>query len=146
MRVSIISPDDALQPLADTITQHLIPALINQPVLCKAMRDLLALPSRLGGMGLVNPAKWGTSQQATSLAVSQPLSQMIIGQGGDMLTVTKAQRTIKAHFLWQQRAQQKIEAENVISQQPKIQRKSSSCSGQRLIRVACCHTSHTLRF
>ena len=37
VRVSIISPDDALQPLADTITQHLIPALIKQPVPCKAM-------------------------------------------------------------------------------------------------------------
>ena len=48
VRVSIISPDDALQPLADTITQHLIPALINQPVPCKAMRDLLALPSHSG--------------------------------------------------------------------------------------------------
>ena len=50
-------PDIAelLQPLEDAIQQHLIPALTGCPPCSREERDLLALPVRLGGIGIINP-------------------------------------------------------------------------------------------
>lgn len=69
-----------LQPLEDAIQQHLLPALTGHPPCSNEIRDLLALPVRMGGMGLINPVT--TSQNAneasvelTSLLVSDIASQ-----------------------------------------------------------------------
>ena len=55
--ISRTIPDiqDLLHPLETAIHQHLIPALTGREACSVAERDLLALPVRLGGMGLVNP-------------------------------------------------------------------------------------------
>ena len=44
-----------LRPLEKAIHQHFIPALTGQEICSKSERDLLALPVRLGGMGLTDP-------------------------------------------------------------------------------------------
>lgn len=45
-----------LQPLEDEIMNNFIPSLLGFP--CNQLaRDILALPARLGGMGLINPVK-----------------------------------------------------------------------------------------
>ena len=46
---------DLLNPLEEAIQQHLIPALTGRPPCSREERDLLALPIRLGGMGITNP-------------------------------------------------------------------------------------------
>ena len=55
--ISRTIPDiqDLLHPLEMAIQQHFIPALTGREACSVAERDLLALPVRLGGMGLVNP-------------------------------------------------------------------------------------------
>ena len=47
---------DLLLPNEEAICQHFIPALTGRTSCSTAMRDLLALPVRLGGLGLANPA------------------------------------------------------------------------------------------
>ena len=51
--IPYISP--LLQPLEDRIYHRLIPALTGRPPLNDSERELLALPVRLGGLGIVNP-------------------------------------------------------------------------------------------
>ena len=47
---------DLLLPLEAAIYQHLIPAITGRTSCSTAERDLMALPVRLGGLGLINPA------------------------------------------------------------------------------------------
>ena len=51
---------DLLRPLEVAIHQHFIPALTGREACSLVERDLLALPVRLGGMGLVNPMSAST--------------------------------------------------------------------------------------
>jgi len=44
-----------LHPLEDCIRLNLIPSLMGRPPPNNIVRDLLALPSRLGGFGIINP-------------------------------------------------------------------------------------------
>ena len=53
---TIAGIESLLQPLEDAIRQCFIPALTNRPAPGDLERELLALPTRLGGLGLVNPA------------------------------------------------------------------------------------------
>ena len=62
-----------LQPLEDTIQQHLIPDLTGQPPCSREERELLALPVRLGGMGLANPATMSEHSFASSMKLTSPL-------------------------------------------------------------------------
>ena len=52
---TIPSISDLFQPLEDAIHQEFILSLTVCPTCSKLTRDLLALPVRLGGLGLVNP-------------------------------------------------------------------------------------------
>ncbi len=60
--ISRTIPDiqDLLQPLEVAIHQHFIPALTGREACSAAERDLLALPVRLGGMGLAIPMSEST--------------------------------------------------------------------------------------
>ena len=68
------------QPLEDAIHQLFIPALTGRPPCSKLTRSLLALPVRLGGLGLINPTdtsscNFQASEKMTSLLVEIILSQ-----------------------------------------------------------------------
>jgi len=63
--------DDLLQPLENAIHQHLIPALTGQPPCSSIVRDLLALPVRLGGLGLRDPSATSSdSFQSSNITAS----------------------------------------------------------------------------
>ena len=51
---------DLLRPMETAIYQHFIPALTGQEVCSASERNLLALPVRLDGMGLLNPTSEST--------------------------------------------------------------------------------------
>ena len=71
---------DILLPLEEAICQHLIPALTGRTSCSTAERDLLALPVRLGGLGLANPATLSSpSFQALGL-LTKPLVDLIRSQ------------------------------------------------------------------
>ena len=53
-----------------TIRSKLIPALTGQPPASNEMRDLLALPARLGGMALIDPISVAYIKFSASCRVS----------------------------------------------------------------------------
>ena len=80
--ISRTIPDikDLLLPLESAIHQHLIPALTGRDVCSATERDLLALPVRLGGLGLINPAQESTSAFESSKRITAPLAALIVVQ------------------------------------------------------------------
>ena len=55
-----------LQPLEDSIRQHFLPALTGQSGVSDLERELLALPARHGGLGLVNPTTMSEEHTLTA--------------------------------------------------------------------------------
>ena len=64
---------DLLLPLEEAIQQHLIPALTGRPPCSMEERDLLALPVRLGGMGIINPVSSSQRVFEASVRLTSPL-------------------------------------------------------------------------
>ena len=80
--VSRTIPDiqSLLQPLEDAIHQLLIPALTGRPPCSKTERDIFALPSRLGGLGILNPSANCQSSFQASVTLTTPLVSLITAQ------------------------------------------------------------------
>ena len=74
-------PDIApfLEPLERAIADLLVPA-ITEHVTTQEERDLLELPVRLGGLGLVNPARTASQEYEASVKITGPLVRQIIKQ------------------------------------------------------------------
>ena len=69
-----------LQPLELVIRSKFIPALTGQPPPDDELRNLLALPARLGGMALTNPTTQADNEFSASLKVTDPLKYAILKQ------------------------------------------------------------------
>jgi hypothetical protein len=70
---------DLLEPLEKAISQILIPAITDHQ--CNPLyRDNLALPARLGGLGLENPSHETEREYASSKRVTAPLVDQIVAQ------------------------------------------------------------------
>ena len=68
-----------LEPLEHAIAYLLVPA-ITEHVTTQEERDLLELPVRLGGLGLVNPAKIASQECEASVNITGPLVRQIVEQ------------------------------------------------------------------
>ena len=68
------------QPLEDAIHHQLIPVLTGQVSSSPEVRKLLSLPTRLGGLNIVNPVEIAESQLRASKAITAPLKKMIVEQ------------------------------------------------------------------
>ena len=98
-RTSSSSIAKHLQPLEDAIRLRLIPSLTGCSPPGNDERDLLALPPRLGGLGLVNPRKEVAIEQANSQHVTAPLVTHIGEQNENISDIKEEmkQRKREAH-------------------------------------------------
>ena len=71
-------------PLEDAIRFKFIPAITGQSQISDVERDLLPLPCRLGGMGLINPTKICDDHFSHSEEITGPLVNLIIQQKLDI--------------------------------------------------------------
>ena len=118
LRVASPSSSNLLKPLEQAISQVLIPALTNQPPVNDATRCLLALPSRLGGMGIVNPETQSSTQHCASQKVTRPLVDLILQQEGDVQEAQSEQHVIKRRLHTSRRKDISAEANTVIAALP----------------------------
>ena len=74
-------PDIApfVEPLEHAIADLLVPA-ITEHVTTQEEQDLLELPVRLGGLGLVNPARIASQEYEASVKITGPLVRQIVEQ------------------------------------------------------------------
>ena len=71
---------DHLQPLEDVISNDFVPSLFGSKVK-DLVRRLIALPPKLGGMGITNPIEIANDEYENSIRLTQNLTKMIINQG-----------------------------------------------------------------
>ena len=76
---------DLLCPLEEAIRHRFLTALTGKTALTDIERDLLALPVRLGGMGISNPTKQASQHHSTSIRVTAPLVAIISQQSSSVL-------------------------------------------------------------
>ena len=69
--------EELMLPLEEAISETLIPALVGRSV-SPIERDILALPIRMGGMGLYNPAKSSKREYQCSKNITSPLVELIL--------------------------------------------------------------------
>ncbi len=71
---------DLFQPLEEAIRHNLLPALTGRRGITDLERNLLELPARLGGLGIVNPTKSAAIHHSSSLRITAPLATLILQQ------------------------------------------------------------------
>ena len=112
-------PESLLAPLENAVAQVLIPALTFQPAPNDLTRQLLALPSRLGGLGIKVPTTLAASQHQGSCEVTAPLVSLIIQQGGgDMRQALAEQQHLKRQIHQRQRQSLCADAAKIIEDLP----------------------------
>ena len=84
--------EDMMKPLETTIRQHFLPSLTGQNPFNDQYRDLLALPARLGGLGITNPSKQTTSQFDASMKITAALAALITQQSHSYPPEAKAKQ------------------------------------------------------
>ena len=67
-----------LEPLEEVMRHKLIPLLTGHEGVSDAECKLLALPCRLGGMGLINPTELSDEQYANSRGITSSLVNLIL--------------------------------------------------------------------
>ena len=89
--------DNLLQPLERAISEVLIPSLIGRNC-SEAERNLVALPVRMGGLGLINPSDNADAdvEYSASIRVSAPLVSKIEAQSHETPEEAKVQRLVYA--------------------------------------------------
>ena len=71
---------DFLLPLEEIIRTKFLPNLTGQSSFSDAERDLMALPPRLGGLGIINPVRYSSFQFSSSVNITAPLVELILQQ------------------------------------------------------------------
>lgn len=74
--------DKLFEPIEEIIVEKLIPALTGRSHCSTVERNLLSLPTRYGGLNIVNPVEEAHCQFQASKKITEPLKQMIIEQTG----------------------------------------------------------------
>ena len=71
---------DLFSPLEQIIRVHLLPTLTSKSAFSDVERQLISLPSRLGGLGIVNPCVASAFQFDASQKVTGPLVSLLLDQ------------------------------------------------------------------
>ena len=86
------------QPLENAIKNQLIPALTEQLQMSEDERNLIALPVRLGGLGIPNPCNEAQHEFENSVKLTKNLTDTIIAQSSSTAVVSKANAIRQAHM------------------------------------------------
>ena len=71
---------DLIKPLEETIRKVFLPNLTGQNAFNDMERDMLALPARLGGLGILDPCRMSELHYSTCETISAPLIRLILDQ------------------------------------------------------------------
>ena len=83
---------DLLQPLEDAIRQKFLTSLTGQNAFNDVTRELMALPVRLGVLGIINPTAEAPSHHDASTKITTPLTTLIMEQSHQYPNTTKVEQ------------------------------------------------------
>ena len=115
-----------LEPLERAIADLLVPA-ITEHATTQEERDLLELPVRLGGLGLINPARTASQEYEASVKITGPLVRQIIKQAQEPPDETEI-KTLQANA--------RREKDELLKRQCEQVRESLSSKTERAVELA----------
>ena len=83
---------DLLKPVENAIRQRFLPSLTGQNAFNDADRDLMALPVRLRGLGIIDPSRQSTANNNASEKITAPLITLILQQSHTYSSETKTEQ------------------------------------------------------
>ena len=116
-------------PIETIIRVKLIPAHTGQPPPNDAVRDLLALPARLGGIAITNPTSVADMEFTASTKITEPLKHAILQQSFVYLDEVIAEQLNAKSEVRKLKQEQSMQAADSLKQ-------SLSVSFQRSIDLA----------
>ena len=115
----------------NAIRSLFIPTLTGHSAPSDLVRDLLALPANLGGIGLLNPLDISANQHFTSKKISAPLLERVIEQDHQSIGCSESQQQIKAAVHTEKRSRLKQSAKNIHEQLPAPLQRSMELSQEK---------------
>ena len=97
--------NDQLQPLEDVIRHKFLPSLTGQNAFNDDIRDLMALPVRHGGLGIINPTINNRYHHQSSENITAPLVSLILEQSHTYHQEAKAEQLRAKNEAMKQRKQ-----------------------------------------
>ena len=85
--------EDLIKPLEETIKKVFLPNLTGRNAFNSTEREMLALPARLGGLGISDPSKKCAIHYSTCETISAPLVHLILDQSEEYTQDVKAEQT-----------------------------------------------------
>ena len=131
MDLKTLSALELLLPLENAIRSLFIPALTGHSPPGDLVRELLALPAKLGGIGLINPVEIAIDQHSTSRKISAPLVELVVVQDHRIAECPETQRQIKAAARTEKRSKLKHAAECLQEQLPAPLQRSMELSQEK---------------
>ena len=124
---TIPNTGNMLQPVENAIRNMLIPALTEQHQISDSDRDLIALPVRLGGMGIPNPCRDAQHEFANSILLTKNLADAIKNQAGTASDNTASRAQVsKANAI-----RQANRCEEIVKTLPESQNKQLQLNQQK---------------
>ena len=96
-----------MQPFEEATRDYFIPAITGQQHCSQDVRDLLALPCRLGGLNLTNPTHTSDVEFKSSCRITAPLAALIIQQEQCHNVAVEAVQKEKSATKFEKQASQK---------------------------------------
>ena len=116
---SVLVSDDIVHSLEECIRDVLIPAITGKEAINDTERQWLSLPTRYGGMGIINPKSHSSQQYQDSLAVTDPMIQVLLqGDGQLPAAILMESEKVKKEVLKRKEESHKVLGELVKSELP----------------------------
>ena len=119
-----------MEPLENVIKSKLIPALTGRSAPSNIERNMLALPPKLGGLGIINPSSL-CQGFTNSQMITAPLSRLILQQDTDLKNVQKEQNRLLSVVHQQKKSTMKSIAEQVEHEVPKAMKRSINLAKEK---------------
>ena len=104
---------DHLQPFEDTISNDFVPSLFGSRVKDVVGR-LIALPSKLGGIGITNSIEIANDEYENSIRLNKNLTKMIINQDRFGYTEENEVKEIKRSIAKERKMKQKEQPKSIL--------------------------------
>ena len=105
---------EAFQPLEDAIANHFIPAITRGHRCSSTERELLALPPRLGGLGIINPTRVAPTEYQNSLTITSALIEHIVKQEDLNYTSKQSLYSLKRNISQNKQKVQTLNLERIL--------------------------------
>lgn len=109
--------NEFVTPLKEVLDSKLIPALTSLPPPGDLMRNLLAFPPRLGGLGIIEPTSLQT-EYTNSLKITEPLVSRLLQQDPQLGEIHEQQQCIKSSMKRLKNQAVNLAAEDLSSKLP----------------------------